>query len=70
MPKKKQIPLKKRILANRMIVATTGLLLGGVLILFAGWLNGGNAGLLLMGFGSAFLFISAVLYWFTTTTVK
>jgi hypothetical protein len=67
---KKKIPLKKRIMANRMIVSTSGLLLGGALILFAGILNGGNAGLFLMGIGSAFLFISAVLYWLTTTTLK
>jgi hypothetical protein len=49
--------------SQRNVLATTILLVGGLVIVLIGWMLNSNAGQLLIGFGAALLLISAVLYW-------
>ncbi|HSX44635.1 MAG TPA: hypothetical protein VLF39_00785 [Candidatus Saccharimonadales bacterium] len=60
---KKSLTIKTLREAQRVILATTSLLVTGLVIIFIGWVIEGNAGQLLIGFGSAMLLISAILYW-------
>ena len=48
--------------ASKIILTTTFLLLAGLVIVFTGWVVEGSAGQLLMGFGGAFVFLSAIIY--------
>ncbi len=48
--------------ASKIILTTTFLLLAGLVIVFIGWVVEGSAGQLLIGFGGAFVFLSAIIY--------
>ena len=48
--------------ASKIILTTTFLLLAGLVIVFTGWVVEGSAGKLLIGFGGAFVFLSAIIY--------
>jgi len=49
--------------AQHLILSASFLLVAGLIIVFIGWTIEGDAGQLLVGFGGAFLLLSAVIYW-------
>lgn len=59
-----------RLNSNSQIIASSSLLLAGAIIVLVGMMQSDSVNTILVGFGAAFLFISAVLFGMVANTSK